>query len=141
VVLFGSEGDDVRKCKARDVKKYLMAVAAAEMTETRRFARQRRPIGVRAEEGRIFLPVDFDLCIRTSPKTLSDITNTAMLKLEAGGRGRAVQVLWKFPCSGAKVESQPIGFAHARLPGVNAHRFPDSYFAQMSSHSTKCAGR
>jgi hypothetical protein len=57
---FASASDEVTKHKARDVNDYLKSVSSAEKTETRREARGRRHVSVRAQEGRLFLPFAFE---------------------------------------------------------------------------------
>jgi hypothetical protein len=74
---FASASDEVTKNKARDVNDYLKSVSSAEKTETRREARGRRHVSVRAQEGRLFLPFDFERCIRSSSLKLKGIMESA----------------------------------------------------------------
>jgi hypothetical protein len=58
---FSMKGEELRKHKAREVHEYILSVAAAEKTETRRISSGRRELDVRAQQGRLFLPSDFDM--------------------------------------------------------------------------------
>ena len=83
---FGRTGDDVRRNKTRDVHEYVLAVATAEKTESRRLASGRRDVNVRAIEGKLFLPRDFAHCIDNAMGKLSGIMDSARSILGARGR-------------------------------------------------------
>jgi hypothetical protein len=83
---FSRTGDDVRRSKPRDVQEYVLSVATAEKTESRRPASRRRNVNVRAFDGKPFLQRDFAHCIDNASGKLSGIMNSARSTL--GGRGR-----------------------------------------------------
>jgi hypothetical protein len=76
---FASASDEVTKNKSRDVNDYLKSVSSAEK-ETRREARERRRVSVRAQEGHIFLPFEFERCIGSSSLKIKFIMESATCK-------------------------------------------------------------
>jgi hypothetical protein len=94
---FGLTSDETKRIKARDVNEYLMSVAAAEKTETRRSASGRRQVDVRAKEGRLFLPSDFDICLKTASRKLAEIIDTATSKSKARSSSCVVREFRKKP--------------------------------------------
>jgi hypothetical protein len=83
---FSRTGDDVRRSKTRDVHEYVLSVATAEKTESRRLASGRRDVNVRALDGKLFLPRDFAHCIDNASGKLSGIMDSARSTLGARGR-------------------------------------------------------
>jgi hypothetical protein len=77
---FASASDEVTKNKSRDVNDYLKSVPSVEKTETRRKARGRRHVSVRAKEGSLFLPFDFEKCIRSSSLKIKGIMESFTCK-------------------------------------------------------------
>jgi hypothetical protein len=67
---FGLTSDEARRHKTREVNEFILSVAAAEKTETRRLSSGRRDVDVRATEGKLFLPKDFEFCINQATNEL-----------------------------------------------------------------------
>jgi hypothetical protein len=83
---FGVNEDERGKGKSREVYEYILSVASAEKTESRRLTSGRRDVDVRALEGKLFLPDDFELCTNTASGKLSGLMDSARETLSLRGK-------------------------------------------------------
>jgi hypothetical protein len=123
---FGMVNDTTRRHKAREVNEYILSVAAAEKTETRRLSSGRRAVDVRATEGKLFLPKDFEFCIKRATNILSGVMDTSMSLLSSRG---AIGLSTKFTRCPALVQKWNINLIALLLLTAGGQR--PQVFAQL----------